>query len=78
VSVKPAGTYWAAEVVSVNRLDGRRSHLAHEGLVPRLFPTRAECRAFIDARYGYIRDRPDLQREPHGWRVPRAILVRVE
>ncbi len=73
----PYGTYWAGEWRSVNRLDGERRHLLHENLLPRLFTTRRECRAWIDATLGYIRERPDLRREPHGWHVPQAVLVRV-
>ncbi len=42
-----------------------------------LFRTRAECRAWIDEHYGYIRTRADLRAEPHGWRMPRAVKVRV-
>jgi hypothetical protein len=43
----------------------------------RLFRTRHDCRAFIEERYGYIRTRSDLRREPHGWMVPRAVRVEV-
>lgn len=67
---------WAAEWRSVNRLDGDTRHWIYGGdVVPRLFRTRAECREFIEAEFGYIRDREDLRREPHGWRMPRAVMV---
>lgn len=77
MSVRPRGTYWAAEWHSVNRVDGDRRHLLHRDLVPVLFTTRRAARAYIDAEHGYIRDRPDLRAEPHGWHIPRAVLVRV-
>ena len=72
-------TAWAVEWHSRNRLDGERRHLQwHPEPGPgayRLFRTRRECRAYIEERYGYIRNRPDLQREPHGWRMPQAVMV---
>ena len=72
---------WAVEWHSVNS-DGNRRHLVwdHESGEPfcyRLFRTRRECRAWIDKHHGYIRGREDLRREPHGWRVPRAVRVTV-
>lgn len=69
---------WAALWRSENKLDGKREHLVHEKAVPAIFRTRKEARAFIETKYGYIRTRPDLQNEPHGWTVPVAIKVRVE
>ena len=71
-------TYWAAEWRHVNRPDGDTSHLLHEDLFPKLFKTRRECRAWIEEKFGYIRDRPDLRAEPHGWRMPRPVLITVE
>lgn len=69
---------WAAEWYSRNRIDGETRHLlgGPRG-IPALFRTRAECRAWIASRYGYIAHRPDLRAEPHGWRVPRAVRVKV-
>jgi hypothetical protein len=64
--------------VSDNRLDGHRAHLVCENLVPVLFATRQAARSFADEKFGYIRNRPDLRDEPHGWRIPRAVKVRVE
>ena len=75
---KPHGTYWAIQVRANNWLDGKRSHLHHECCVPVLFRTREEAREHRDIRYGYIRDRPDLKKQPHGWLIPRAVKVRVE
>jgi len=66
---------WAAEWHSKNYLDGDRRHIIYENLLPALFKTRRECRAFIKEKYGYIAERPDLQAEPHGWRTPKAVKV---
>jgi len=69
---------WAVEWHSVNVLDGDRRHLVwdpHDRF--HLFPTRRECRAYIEREFGYIREREDLRREPHGWRIPRAVRVTV-
>ena len=71
-------TIWATEWHSKNNLDGERRYIIHEHLLPALFKTRRECRAFIIGKYGYIVDRPDLQEEPHGWHVPKAVKVKVE
>jgi hypothetical protein len=43
-----------------------------------LFSTRLEARYYINLKYGYLRDRPDLKQEPFGWMMPRAIKVRIE
>ncbi len=73
---------WAVEYHSRNRVDGDRRHLVwdHEPgemFCYRLFRTRLECRAWIEAHHGYLRDRPDLRAEPHGWFMPRAVRVTV-
>lgn len=77
MSAHESGVLWAGLFVSVNRMDGRNEHLLHENLLPVLRHSRCEMRAYIRERYGYIRRRPDLRGEPHGWRVPRAIKVKV-
>lgn len=43
-----------------------------------LFRTREECREFIKERYGYIKNRDDLRRPPHNWRMPVAVRVEVK
>jgi hypothetical protein len=45
--------------------------------IPALFRTRREARMWIRDCYGYIARRSDLRTEPHGWRMPRAVRVRV-
>jgi hypothetical protein len=68
---------WGAKWISDCRLDGHCEHLLYENLLPALFKTRREARAFIEKKYGYIRHRPDLRREPHGWRMPQPVRVTV-
>ncbi len=70
---------WAIAHVSNNLTDGYRRWL--EGVADhpsqtQLFKTRAEARAFIQ-KYAYIRKRPDLRKQPHGWRMPQPVKVTV-
>lgn len=69
---------WGALWRSNNRLDGKREHLIYENLKPVLFRTRRECREFIKQKYGYIAERLDLQDEPHGWKMPIPVKVKIE
>lgn len=62
---------------SCNQLDGYQSRIMWDQGSPLVFRTRAEAREYVARKYGYIRTRPDLRREPHGWRMPRAIRVAV-
>lgn len=68
---------WGILFQSDNRLEGRTRHLQWNGEAPFLFMTRREARAFIEKRWGYIRTRPDLKAEPHGWKMPKAVKVAV-
>ena len=68
---------WGVEWHSANRLDGERRFFMWEEGKPLLFRTRREARDYIKKRYGYIGERKDLQREPHGWRMPQAVPVEV-
>ncbi len=70
---------WSILFRSKSALDGERQSLIHgdDGL-PRLFKTKREAKAFADLCFGYIRKRPDLRREPHGWRMPRPVRVTIE
>lgn len=70
-------TWWAVQWHDDNRLDGCSRHLIWQPPIPRLFFTRRECRAFIEEQFGYLRERPDLRAEPHGWHMPQAVLVNV-
>ena len=84
---------WAIEWRSDSALDGKRRcilGIGHFGapLTPlpdcygayhtMVFRSRAKAREFIRRRYGYIAERPDLRREPHGWKMPRPVRVRVD
>jgi len=69
---------WGILQHSENHLDGKREYLDGDASHPcrtRLFYTREEARRFNNERYGYIRNRPDLQREPHGWKLPKVVCV---
>ena len=72
---------WGGEWRQTNKVDGARRHLLFdENCLPVLFKTRLETRRYIERVYGYIRTRPDLRAEPHGWRMPVAVrvVIRVE
>ena len=69
---------WAAEWHEKSRLDGEQKHLIYLGPLPVLFRTRKKCREYIKQQYGYIAKRPDLREEPHGWRMPQAVKVKIE
>ena len=68
---------WALLWRSRNRLDGRTEHLVFRHCLPCLFRTRSDARFYAEERYGFIRKRPDLRAEPHGWRMPKAVRVKI-
>lgn len=69
---------WAVLWRSDNRLDGKQEYLVGDGKgLPLVFLSRSACRAYIQNHYSYIRTRPDLKVEPHGWKMPQAIKVLV-
>jgi hypothetical protein len=74
----PSAKAWALVWWSRNRLDGERRHMLREDFVPLLFATRREARDYAAHHYGYVRTRPDLRNEPHGWRMPYPIRVTIE
>ena len=69
--------WWGAEWHSKNGTDGECRHIMYERGMPVVFGTRAEARHWITMKYGYIRHREDLRKEPHGWRVPRPVRIEV-
>jgi hypothetical protein len=88
--VRERATYgWAIEWRSKNRLDGEtRYFMCDSSLWSKapepyaayrrmLFETRAQARAYNKARNGDIAKRKDLRSEPHGWRMPRVVKVKV-
>lgn len=52
-------------------------HLLRENCVPKLFVTREKARRWIAEQYGYIKKRPDLQAQPHGWHYPKPVRVTI-
>lgn len=69
---------WGAMWRSTNAMDGEDRHLLwFTPVAPALFRTRHEARRWIETKYGYIRTRPDLKAEPHGWSMPLAVRVLV-
>ena len=81
---------WGVLWRECNRLDGKRerligrygwgepepaTHLA--GHKVGFFESRQKAREFIKREFGYIASRPDLRREPHGWKMPQALKVAV-
>ena len=68
---------WGALWRSYNRLNGHTTHLLNHDYLPVLFRTRKEARDYIEGEYGYIKTRIDLRAEPHGWKMPIAVRVKV-
>lgn len=68
---------WVLQWNSENELDGLSRHFINTNGLPALFRTRAEARAFANEHWGYIKTRPDLRGQPHGWRMPRAIRAKI-
>lgn len=71
-------TCWGIQWQSNNSLNGETKHFLWNGLYPLVFYTRKEARKYIQQRYTFIKERPDLQQEPHGWKMPQAKQVKVE
>jgi hypothetical protein len=68
---------WGVEWHSVSKLDGDRKYILWLAGKPLFFLTRKEAREWIKLNYDFIAKRPDLQSEPHGWKMPRAVKVEV-
>ena len=69
---------WAVLIRRKNRLDGKHEHIENDqNCVPRLFRTKREAAQWIEIKHGYLRNRLDLRREPHGWKMPIPISVTV-
>ena len=70
---------WAIQKRSQCRLDGYREFLDHEPIrgLPIVFRTRSQAREYLEERYASWRNRPDLKREPHGWKMPRVVKVKI-
>lgn len=72
MKLKRTKNVWVAVWHSRNALDGRARHIMNDHISnnPMTFPTREKARQWVRKEYGFIRTRPDLQAEPHGWRMP--------
>ena len=68
-------TVWALKWISDSKLDGHIERFMGKPMGWKVFRTRAEARAYRDETYGYIKNRPDLKAEPHGWKLPRVVKV---
>jgi hypothetical protein len=68
---------WGALWYSNNHLDGITRYIIYENYIPALFNTKREVMKFIKDRYGYIAKRKDLRDEPHGWRMPKPVRVKI-
>jgi len=83
-------TGWAIKWRSNNRIAGKTERLmgmgysreakpkSMSGYTIMVFSTRREAREFIAEYCSYLKDRPDLQQEPHGWKMPVAVKVTVQ
>jgi hypothetical protein len=67
---------WALLWRSDSALSGRHEYLMCSRNTG-VFKTRGAARAYAKKKYGYIAERPDLQQEPHGWKMPRVVKVRM-
>jgi hypothetical protein len=73
-------TAWAILWRSDNLLDGESEYflgMTDHPCRKALFNTRAEARTFITKHFGYLRDRRDLRDEPHGWKMPVPMRVKI-
>jgi hypothetical protein len=74
-------TRWAILWPSENKLDGKKEYLlgTTDTQMTQLFLTREEARKDknLTNYNAMLRKRPDLRREPHGWRARRPVKVKV-
>ena len=68
---------WAVKWSSKNKLYGYQEHFMYDRCCPLLFTSRAAAKTYVNDVWGYLRNRPELRKEPHGWRMPKPIKVRV-
>lgn len=68
---------WGAMWHLKNQLDGEEGRLMFRLYLPVLFVTKKEATQYIKEKYGYIAKRKDLRNEPHGWRMPKPVRVKI-
>ena len=66
---------WAIKHRSLNMTDGKREYFDAYRTTFALFLTRRDAKEHIEEHFGYIKNRPDLRAEPHGWKMPVAVKV---
>lgn len=80
-SIRRERECWAILWRSKNSLDGERALLLgtpQHACRTLLFDNRSGARAHIANECGYnIKGRPDLRRQPFGWRMPVPVRVRI-
>lgn len=72
---------WAILMRSNNKLDGIREYLLGVTDHPthtELFESRSEARKYVSDEYGYLKQRPDLRKEPYGWKMPVVVRVKID
>lgn len=69
---------WAAKWRSKSSIDGVQEHFVSDyDKGTYFFRSRSQAREFIEENYGYIKERPDLRKEPHGWKMPVPVKVKI-
>ena len=69
---------WGIKWVSDPPLDGHKEYIIGGAFGEQAaFATRREARAYRDKRYGYIREREDLKRPPHCWKLPQVVRIKM-
>ncbi len=68
---------WGAIWNQKTKLGGAQHHIIHHNYLPALFTTKKEAKEFIKHHYGYIAKRKDLRHEPHGWRMPKIVKLKI-
>ncbi len=76
--IKHEYTAWSVLWRSENTLDGKYEHLVYENCFPVMFRTRSRARNYITTQFGYIKERPDLRSEPHGWKIPLPVKISIK
>jgi hypothetical protein len=66
---------WAVLWHSENKLNGKTVYFISNEGEWMLFRTRQQAREWNEKEHGFIKGRPDLRGEPHGWRMPKIVRV---
>ena len=69
---------WGLLWYSNNELNGVHFSIIYDNYLPALFKTREQARLYAQKNYGYITKRKDLRAEPHGWRLPKPVKLKIE